>query len=87
MTSLFHESKSQLSLIGLSQTDKEELDVVVGGLGLGYTAVAALDDPRVKSLIVVEYLDAVIGWHNNHLVPMGRTLKEDPRCRFVNGEC
>ena len=86
MTSLFHESESQLSIIGLAHTDKKELDVVVGGLGLGYTAAAALEDKRVKSLVIVEYLEAVIGWHKNHTVPMGKVLTEDSRCRIVNAD-
>ena len=86
MTSLFHESESQLSKIGLGQIDKEELDVVVGGLGLGYTAVAALEDTRVQSLVIVEYLEAVIGWHKGPLLPEGKTLTEDSRCRIINAD-
>ncbi|MBI9098152.1 MAG: spermidine synthase [Spirochaetaceae bacterium] len=86
MTSLFHEAESQLSLLGLENTEQEELDVVVGGLGLGYTAAAALEDQRVKSLVVIEFLEPVIRWHNQHLVPMGKTLTEDPRCRFVQAD-
>jgi len=35
------------------------LDVVVGGLGLGYTARAALEDSRVQSLTVVDALAEV----------------------------
>ena len=35
MTSLFHEAESQLSKLGLGAVEKEELDDVVGGLGLG----------------------------------------------------
>ncbi len=86
MTSLFHEAESQLSSIGLAHTENKELDVIVGGLGLGYTAAAALKDRRVKSLIVVEYLSAVIGWHENHIVPLGKILTEDSRCRLVNAD-
>ncbi|MBT3807627.1 MAG: spermidine synthase, partial [Desulfobacula sp.] len=63
MTSLFHEAEVQLSKLSLGVLEKENLDVVVGGLGLGYTAVSALEDTRVISLIVVEYLEGVIEWH------------------------
>nr|MDT0667589.1 spermidine synthase [Micromonospora sp. DSM 115978] len=62
------------------------LDVVVGGLGLGYTAQAALDDARVRSLVVVEALEPVIGWHERRLVPLGAGLTTDPRCRIVHGD-
>jgi hypothetical protein len=62
------------------------LDVVVGGLGLGYTARAVLEDRRVRSLIVVEALAEVIDWHERYLVPLGAPLTSDPRCRLVRGD-
>ncbi|MCP3925457.1 MAG: spermidine synthase [Desulfobacterales bacterium] len=86
MSSLFHEAESQLSKLGLGVLEKEDLDVVVGGLGLGYTAAAALEDKRVSSLVVVEFLEGVIDWHKRGLVPLGKTLTEDPRCRLVQAD-
>jgi len=86
MTSLFHEAESQLAKLGLGTLETDGLDVVVGGLGLGYTAVAALEDPRIDSLVVVEYLEGVIEWHRTGLVPLGRTLTDDPRCRIVQAD-
>lgn len=86
MTSLFHEAESQLAKLGLAASKAETLDVVVGGLGLGYTAVAALEDPRVASLVVVEYLEGVMEWHQTGLVPLGKTLVDDPRCRLMQAD-
>lgn len=86
MSSLYHEAEWQLSKLGLEAVEGAELDVVVGGLGLGYTAVSALEDERVKSLVVVDYLKPVIEWHQNDLVPMGRTLNMDERCRLIHGD-
>lgn len=86
MTSLFHEAESQLSKLGLGLLTKKDLSVVVGGLGLGYTAVSVLEDPRVKSLVVVEYLEGVIEWHQTGLVPLGKTLMKDPRCQLVHAD-
>jgi spermidine synthase len=86
MSSLFHEAESQLAKLGLGVLEKEELDVVVGGLGLGYTAVSALEDRRVKSLVVVEYLEGVIQWHQKGLVPLGKPLVEDSRCKLVHDD-
>ncbi len=86
MTSLFHEAEAQLSKLSLGLLEKENLDIVVGGLGLGYTAVSVLEDVRVSSLIVVEYLEAVIQWHQKGLVPLGKKLMKDSRCRFVNAD-
>ena len=86
MSSLFHEVEVALADLGLAGLDAPELDVVVGGLGLGYTARAALKHPAVRSSIVVEALDAVIEWHQRGLVPLGPELTGDPRCRFVHGD-
>ncbi len=86
MSSLFHEAERQLAKLGLGALEKDNLDVVVGGLGLGYTAVAALEDPRVTSLLVVEYLEPVIEWHKNGLAPLGETLTQDHRCRLLQAD-
>lgn len=62
------------------------LDVVVGGLGLGYTALEVLRDPRVGNLLVVEALDPVIDWHRRGLIPAGSELGADGRCEFRQGD-
>ncbi|MCZ4095152.1 spermidine synthase [Streptomyces sp. So13.3] len=87
MSSLFTAGEIALTRLGLAPLpDDAQLDVVVGGLGLGYTARAALDDPRVRSLIVVDTLGEVIDWHRRGLVPLGAGLASDPRCRLVQGD-
>ena len=86
MSSLFTESEVALARLGLSGLSGSGLDVVVGGLGLGYTARAVLEHDAVRSLIVVEMLDAVIDWHEQALLPLGPDLTGDTRCRFVHGD-
>ena len=86
MSSLFHDVEVALARLGLAAVNATEPDVVVGGLGLGYTAVAALEHPHVRSLLVVEALAPVIGWHQRGLVPLGPKLTADPRCRLVEGD-
>ena len=86
MSSLFTKVEEELARLGLAATPGDSLDVVVGGLGLGYTAWTALEDPRIASLIVVDYLQPVIEWHQRGLVPLGPKLTADPRCRFVHGD-
>lgn len=86
MSSLFHEVEVALADIGLAAVTGEKLDVVVGGLGLGYTAVAALKHPRVAELLVVDVMAPVIEWHEKGMVPLGETLTDDPRCRFVHAD-
>jgi spermidine synthase len=86
MSSLFTASEIALARLGLAGLSESGLDVVVGGLGLGYTAKAVLEHRNVAALIVVEALEAVIDWHAQGLVPLGRELTSDPRCRFVQGD-
>lgn len=86
MSSLFTVAETALATLGLAAVVGDDLDVVVGGLGLGYTALAALADPRVRSLRVVEALDAVIGWHVAGHFPWATALTTDPRCQLVQGD-
>ena len=83
MSSLFHVAETELWKIGLGTLDGEGWEVVVGGLGLGYTAAAALAFPQVARLVVVEALEPVIDWHRRGLVPNGRELSADPRCELL----
>jgi spermidine synthase len=86
MSSAFTAGEVRLAELGLAAVGAPAIDVVVGGLGLGHTAAAALDDPRVRSVTVIETLDAVIGWHRRGLTPLGERLTADPRCRFVRAD-
>lgn len=86
MSSLFTKVEIALAELGLAELEAQGLDVVVGGLGLGYTTAAALENPSVKSVLVIEALSAVIGWHRRSLVPLGAQLTSDPRCRFLHGD-
>jgi spermidine synthase len=86
MSSLFHDVEVALANLGLAELQGEGWDVAVGGLGLGYTAVAALENPAVGSLVVIDTLSEVIEWHRTGLVPLGNVLTADPRCRFVHAD-
>ena len=86
MSSLFHEVEEALADLGLAAVAGEILDVVVGGLGLGYTAVAALRDKRVNECLVIDVMAPVIEWHQKGLVPLGEILTSDSRCRLIEGD-
>ncbi len=60
--------------------------MLVGGLGLGYTAAETLATDRVVTVEVVELLPAVIGWLTNGLVPLADTLAADDRLTVVQGD-
>ena len=86
MSSLFTVAEIDLARLALAEVVGGDLDVVVGGLGLGYTARAVLENSGVRSMHVVEALDAVIEWHERHLLPLASELTTDPRCHLVNGD-
>jgi spermidine synthase len=89
MSSMFVDAEvalAHLALERLAGAGPGSLDVVVGGLGLGYTAQAVLEHPEVRSLVVVEALEVVIDWHRRGLVPAAASLTSDPRCRLVPGD-
>jgi spermidine synthase len=86
MSSLFYAAEVELARLGLGALSGTNWEVVVGGLGLGYTAAAALAFPQVIRVVVVEALEPVIDWHRRGLVPNGRKLSEDPRCSFLNAD-
>lgn len=83
MSSAFTAAEIALADLGLARLAGDGLTVLVGGLGLGYTARAVLDDPRVASLTVVDALPEVIDWHRRGLVPLGEGIAADPRCRLT----
>jgi spermidine synthase len=86
MSSQFTVAEIALARLGLDAVKQPDRDVVVGGLGLGYTALAVLENPGVRSLIVVDALAEVIEWHQQGLLPLGKQLTDDPRCHLVNGD-
>lgn len=86
MSSRFTAGEVALAELGLAAVRAPRPDVVVGGLGLGYTAAAVLAQDRVRSLLVIELLEPVIDWHRRGLVPLGAALCGDPRCRLRQGD-
>jgi spermidine synthase len=86
MSSLFHDVEEALAHLGLAELEGANWDVVVGGLGLGYTAAAALEHREVVSLLIVDALEPVIEWHRRGLVPLGRKLTGDTRCRMLHAD-
>lgn len=85
MSSLFTESERQLAKLGLASLEGE-LDVVIGGLGLGYTAAEALKNKMVSRLLVIDLFQAVIDWHQAGIVPNGDVLSTDARCELRQGD-
>ena len=89
MSDMFTASEISLASLPLERmlADAESRpDILVGGLGLGYTADTVLGFDKVASLTIVDFLAPLIEWHEAGILPLGRRLADDPRCRFVEGD-
>lgn len=89
MSSLFVEAEEQLSTLGLTQLKanghNKNLNIIVGGLGLGYTALTALNDTDVKQLRTIDVMQPVISWHKQGILPVGNILDTDDRSELIHG--
>lgn len=93
MSSQFTAAEIALAHLGIERLEQRAdaaarggLDVAVGGLGLGYTAAAALEHASVTNLVVVELVAPLIEWHERELMPASAALTGDARCRFQQGD-
>lgn len=89
MSDLFTASEvalAEMGLASLGSPPEKGWDVVVGGLGLGYTAATVLENEGVGRLEVVELLGPVIEWHEKDLVPLKPPLSTDKRCTVRQGD-
>ncbi|MCP4477099.1 MAG: spermidine synthase [Planctomycetaceae bacterium] len=90
MSSYLTASEKALSELGLERVQSAGTDgklrVLVGGLGLGYTAASALDSVSVNQVEVVEFLPQVIAWLEDGLVPLAERLNADDRMSVTHGD-
>ena len=83
MSSAVNASERALATLPLAGRDGRADRVLIGGLGLGHTAEAALACPGVAAVTVVEALEPVVDWHRRELVPAASSLVRDARCALV----
>ncbi len=86
MSSYLVASEQALAQVAIEMHGGKELDVLVGGLGLGYTAHAAITSQQVEEVEVVEYLPQVIDWLDQRLVPLAEELCAEPRMTVTQGD-
>jgi spermidine synthase len=86
MSSLHNDSERALARFALEMNPGRDLSVLVGGLGLGYTAQAALASERVAKVEAVELLPQVLDWLDRGLFPIATELKADERFVPVRGD-
>jgi SAM-dependent methyltransferase len=70
----------ELTLAPLGQRD--DVTVLLAGLGMGFTLRALLDYPAVKRVDVVEASRAVVEWEARHFAGMNGDVLKDPRVKL-----
>ena len=63
--------------------EQQDLRVMVGGLGCGFTLGAALDLPGVTEVVVVEALEQVIQWNRKLFGSYNGNVVDNPRAKIV----
>jgi spermidine synthase len=65
---------------------RDDLVVLLAGLGMGLTLRALLDRPQIKQVTVVERSAAVLAWAKDQLAPLNGGACADRRVSVVVGE-
>lgn len=86
MSSYVTSSERALAEEALARHGGDDLSVLVGGLGLGYTANEVLKSDRVRRVEVVEFLPEVVGFLRDGLVPLSQELLAAPRLVVRDGD-
>ncbi len=86
MSDAIHLSEDALAEHTLAELLDDHLRVLVGGLGLGFTTLRALANPRVASVVVVERLQPVIDWHREKLFPWSAEMLVDGRIELLEDD-
>ncbi|MER5939084.1 spermidine synthase [Streptomyces sp. NPDC001928] len=70
--------------LGALEAGRPDPDVLIGGLGVGFSLAHAAADPRPGRITVVERESAIIGWHlDGPLTHFSARAVADPRTRIV----
>jgi spermidine synthase len=57
--------------------------ILIGGLGVGLSLRAALDDPRTETVVVAEIEPAVVDWNRSYLAGVSDHALDDPRVEVL----
>ncbi len=84
MNSRVHGSEDELARMACTRlTHKPDLKILIGGLGMGYTLAAALEEAGPDCLITVaELIPAVVTWNKKYLGHLAQNPLDDPRVRI-----
>ena len=88
MSNMAHHSEEHMAVIGCEGLrDKTDARVLVGGLGMGFTARAVLDHVSETGQVVVsEISPQLIAWNRGPLAELANRPLEDPRLVVETGD-
>jgi spermidine synthase len=87
MSSRMHGSEQALAAFALRSMRAVEPQVLVGGLGMGFTLRATLDLLNADATVVVaELVPAVVAWNRGPLGPLAGHPLRDPRVHVETGD-
>ena len=86
MSSRQHGSEDALAELALPKARHRRAELV-GGLGLGFTARAALDRiPTDAKVVIAELTPALVGWNRRLVGKLAGRPLDDPRCKVHVGD-
>lgn len=88
MNSHAHGSEDALATLAAARLGaRPRRQVLVGGLGMGHTAAAALRELGADgSLTIAELVPAVVAWNRTHLAAVAGNALDDPRVAVHQGD-
>lgn len=88
MNSAWHRSEIAVAQLACRRiANRPRPRVLIGGLGMGFTLRAALDElPRASRVIVGEIEPAVVRWCRGPLASLTRQAVDDPRVEIALGD-
>lgn len=86
MSTRRHHSEGEMARLALRGRQLSRPTVLIGGLGLGFTLRACLDElPKDGRVVVAELFGAVVRWNREHLEESAGALR-DPRVEVVEAD-
>jgi spermidine synthase len=77
------DGRSERELVRLALPEGRPADVLIGGLGFGFSAAEALSRPEVRAVTVVEIEESIVHWARTVLRPVTGLDLDDPRIEVV----
>jgi len=77
------DGRSERELVRRALPEAGAADVLIGGLGFGFSAAEALSHPEVLAVTVVEIEESIVHWASTALRPVTGLDLADPRLEVV----